>query len=96
MIDTYVINLDRAKDRWNKIMPKLSEFSDFNIRRIVTIDGKYENFSHISFELYQTFRNFGHPLSTGTIGCYLSHVKVWEKFYSSQKDYCLVLEDDVT
>ncbi|ETZ05176.1 glycosyltransferase family 25 protein [Holospora undulata] len=96
MIDTYIINLDRAKERWNKITHRLLKCSDFNIKRVAAIDGKYENFSHIPFDIHQTVRNFGQPLSTGTIGCYLSHVKVWEVFYNSQKDYCLVLEDDVT
>jgi GR25 family glycosyltransferase involved in LPS biosynthesis len=32
----------------------------------------------------------------GEIGCFLSHIKCWEKVAQSSADYCLILEDDVT
>lgn len=34
-------------------------------------------------------------LSNGEVGCYLSHVEVWQRLSESQHDAALVLEDDV-
>ena len=34
-------------------------------------------------------------IGVGTIGCFLSHIKLWTKFLQSSHSYALVFEDDV-
>ncbi|MCL4068482.1 glycosyltransferase family 25 protein [Pseudomonas sp. GX19020] len=40
-------------------------------------------------------RNVGREVLPGEIGCYHSHIAVWQAFLDSGKDVALVLEDDV-
>ncbi|ETZ07026.1 procollagen galactosyltransferase 1 [Holospora obtusa F1] len=96
MIDTYIINLERAKERWDKIITQLSPYPEFRIKKIIGVDGKYENFSKIHLDSNQSIRYFGQALSSGTIGCYLSHVKAWKTFCCSGKNYAFILEDDAS
>jgi len=47
-------------------------------------------------ELYNYAESPYHKhLTKGEIGCYLSHIRVWQKIVDEQLDYALVLEDDV-
>ncbi|PPE05615.1 glycosyltransferase family 25 protein [Holospora curviuscula] len=94
MINTYIINLDRGKERWERMMLQLAQFSTFHIQRISGVDGKHENISHIRVNSKKSIQYFGQPLSVGTIGCYLGHVRAWEMFCHSQHAYGLILEDD--
>ena len=95
MLNTYIINLDRAPERLSCIMKQLNPYSEFLVHRVSGVDGKTENFSSISLDHHRMHRYFGQSLSAGTIGCYLSHVQAWEAIYHSKKPYALVLEDDV-
>lgn len=40
-------------------------------------------------------RNMGSPILPGKMGCYASHVAVWEAFLASDHKVALILEDDV-
>lgn len=40
-------------------------------------------------------RNMGNPILPGKMGCYASHVAVWEAFIASDHKLALILEDDV-
>lgn len=40
-------------------------------------------------------RNMGSTLLPGHLGCYASHLAVWEKFIASDREIALILEDDV-
>lgn len=40
-------------------------------------------------------RNMGSPILPGKMGCYASHIAVWEDFIASRYKVALILEDDV-
>lgn len=40
-------------------------------------------------------RNMGSPILPGKLGCYASHVSVWEALVASRYEAALILEDDV-
>tara|TARA_B100001094_G_scaffold330833_1_gene397136 strand:+ start:1399 stop:2274 length:876 start_codon:yes stop_codon:yes gene_type:complete len=86
---TYVINLDRNKDRW-ELQSKI--LSNVNI--------KSERFSGYTFkdinkaELLNKFGLYYHLCSESMIGCAYSHLKVLENFLETNEKVCLILEDD--
>jgi len=102
----YVINLLENDDRrenfikaWNNRSPKIEVIEAIDTR--LGWWKKYKNFmsENAIKQMKQTttnkFRETHADLTPGAIGCYLSHLKCWEKFLQSKKgDYCLVLEDD--
>lgn len=85
---TYLINLDRAKERL-AIME--SEFSKHGItfERVIAVDAKALDHSS-----YKVNNKYDRNLVPGEIGCYLSHVKALQTFLASDNDFAVILEDD--
>lgn len=103
-IKVYLINLDSRKDRLNIFLKNYN--LKFNYEIIRAIDKIYIN----PFELYKNNilgiiglnnlkKNIRHSHyefnSKGAIGCYLSHIKTWEKIIEDNVDYGIIYEDDV-
>jgi len=91
----YWINLDRSKDRRKK-MEKLLEdplFKKMDKVRIPAVDGKDPDFEK-NIDNIITNRD---PKNTNLeYGCTLSHLNAIKKFYDSEYDIALILEDDIT
>ena len=82
----YVINLDRAKRRWDRLVPQL-EITGLSYTRFNAIDGR----------LLEK-RDSVHPAcwsmcTPGAMGVALSHIAVW-KLCAEQGGSTLILEDD--
>jgi glycosyl transferase family 25 len=103
-IPIYCINLDRRKDRWDIVrnQPGFKEFPQ--IERFSAVEGKDvdvmkdDRISLVAKRniLLQTRRAHEEISTKGAIGCYLSHVGVWERFMKhSSAPYMIVMEDDV-
>jgi glycosyl transferase family 25 len=95
MLNCYVINLDRATERWESICQSPG-LKDLNIIRVPAIDGKmlqppYPNFSPWGFFFCQ-----GHRATPNPIACYLSHLKALNLFLESDEEYAVICEDDVS
>jgi len=80
-IPTYYINLDRSKDRFNKINDVITKYNLKNIKRISGVDGK---------KIYNKLFS----IKSSEIGCTLSHLKAIKQAYDNNDDYALILEDD--
>ena len=86
---TYVINLDKNKDRWDMQSKELSSVGIYP-----------ERFSAYTYndidkqEILDKFGLFYHFSSDSMIGCAYSHLKVLEKFLKTNDKVCLILEDD--
>ncbi|WHQ47011.1 MAG: glycosyltransferase family 25 protein [Candidatus Midichloria sp.] len=96
-VGIYLINLDRAQARLQKVLP-LIEFIGFPIIRISAVDGSKLSKDYINSVVdYKSYKNFiGHEPEVGTVGCYLSHIRTWEEFLKSNYEYALIFEDDVS
>lgn len=96
-IIAYLINLDRSKKRLSYVQPKIKEL-DIPMERIRAIDGvqlsKSEIKNSVDLESYHNF--LGHNPRVGTIGCSLSHIKAWQAFLASDKEFAIIFEDDVS
>lgn len=104
--DSYLINLDRRKERLENFTTKYNE-SDIgpkkSFKRVNAVDGATLDLPGIvTPEIEDGIRRIettgyrtSHPQMTrGMIGCYKSHYKVWDEIYASGKPYGLVFEDD--
>lgn len=88
--NTFVINMDKDKDRLERITEQLS-----------TLGVKWERFSGININENKEHKNL-YPLSffcknfctDGIIGCAFSHVSLWSKISSLPEGKYLILEDD--
>jgi glycosyl transferase family 25 len=91
----YLINLDQSKDRLAEITPKLQSLG-MDYTRIPGVYGRgmsiEEKDSLVNRSKY--LRLMHGNIGDGTIGCYLSHIKVWESFLESNYSYAVVFEDD--
>jgi glycosyl transferase family 25 len=104
-IPIYCINLDRRNDRW-EIIRNQPGFKEFPlIERFSAVEGKDVDImkdDRISLVakrniLLQTRRAHEEISTKGAIGCYLSHVGVWERFMKhSSAPYMVVMEDDIS
>jgi glycosyl transferase family 25 len=93
MYRAYVINLARARDRWDSVVTRLAA-AGIAYERIDAVDGR-------ALELpIPEFDEPRHRLMTGRlpipaeIGCYLSHLKAVDAFLATDDTHALILEDD--
>jgi GR25 family glycosyltransferase involved in LPS biosynthesis len=87
-IPVYIINLDRSKDRWEKIV-KQCEKENINYYRIEAIDGMKIDRNEYKSILHKK------NMKDNTIACFLSHMKSLKTFLESIDNYAVILEDDV-
>ena len=102
----YLINLQRRPDRLEAFMKcyKNTDMKNKPIIKFAAIDGSKVNMNSIPItELAQLemkqlqttgFRHKHYQLTKGAIGCYLSHLKIWEHAYMNKFNSVLVFEDD--
>jgi glycosyl transferase family 25 len=109
-MDKYIISLKKDNDRYIQSIKYLQEYGVNNVNKFEAIDGNeleltldnirykhpYVNVSLSSqYNLYNGRTKFRELPSKGAIGCYLSHISLWEKLLKSNNDYMLIFEDDI-
>ncbi len=94
-IPVWLINLPRAKARREKMETQLAAIG-LPYTLFPGVDGRAEearllaNTDRAAFE-----RNMGREILIGGLGCYHSHLGVWEAFLATKASVALVMEDDV-
>ena len=98
-----IINLKRRKDKLDRMMSRISSLGldkIFNVVVFEAIDGKNINQDWLDEKGIVIQPNYFDPyrhrgMTTGEIGCALSHYYVWEKIYNDDSiTSALILEDD--
>ncbi|MDR3234421.1 MAG: glycosyltransferase family 25 protein [Planctomycetaceae bacterium] len=94
MLHCYVINLDRATERWERLI-KSPGLRELKIIRVPAIDGKtlippYPNFSPWGYYLCH-----GRKPNPNHIACHNSHLKAFQTFLDSGEEYGIICEDDI-
>jgi GR25 family glycosyltransferase involved in LPS biosynthesis len=103
--DCYVINMKKNKDRLDYIQNiyNLSDLNTVKLIRIEAVNGKDINIEpYVTQHVYKGIqgiertnqRHHHSQITRGAIGCYLSHLKLYDLIQKSEKPYALVLEDD--
>lgn len=102
-IKTYLINLDRRKDRLDTFLQSPMSKLFGGLERYSAFDGKNLDLSgesrislHTRDNIRRGFRRSHFEINTkGACGASFSHIGVWKTFLETEEDYCLVLEDDI-
>ncbi len=89
-IPTFVINLERDSERMTRVQRYLQPVSCLMVERVPAIFGA-DLPTTVRFMLAQHKPWAEHK---GEIGCFISHVKAWERV-AAEQGWCLVLEDDI-
>lgn len=91
-----LINLHDATDRYSAAEEMLAR-EGVEFERIEAVDGRGKPTSMFpQYDALRALRFYGRELTSGEIGCYLSHLQCVERFLQSNETYCLVLEDDMS
>lgn len=102
----YYINLDRDEDRKDYIINLCKKYTTLSneLIRFPGIDGRTIDINTIDKNIISdnarqdilsgNQRIFGITLTYGSLGCALSHKKIWEECADSSKPY-LIFEDDI-
>lgn len=93
MMKTYLINLDKDVERLEFFASTFQRLG-MSFERVPGIDGR-----QVGEADYQAFMRDrprrGKPWLRGQMGCFLSHLAVWEKIARGPERFCAVFEDDV-
>lgn len=101
---SYVINLDRRPERY-KVVKKILDENGFPfVKRFSAIDASKIPKQYIDSIITNDVKRYldkdikirteHSQVTKGAIGCYLSHINLWNKLVNSDKEYMLIFEDD--
>jgi glycosyl transferase, family 25 len=94
-LGVWLINLDRSTARRETMETRLAALG-LPYTRFPAIDGRAEWDRLVTgVDLPAFRRNVGREVLPGEIGCYASHLAVWQALLDSPHEVALVLEDDV-
>ena len=91
----WLINLDRDTQRLARMQQQLVAMG-LDYTRFAAIDGRAqadELAARVDAAAYA--RNMGQNVTPGHVGCYASHVAVWEQVAQAPQPVALILEDNV-
>ncbi len=90
---TYVINLDKRLDRYEKFNKVAFQLNFLNYERFSAIDG---NLLESTPRLQCICDGNDYEMKVGFIGCALSHMQLYINLIESEEEAYLILEDDLT
>ena len=93
-LDCYIINLDRAHDRWKEVSDYFSS-ANMNVIRVPAIDGQNLHPPYPHFAPWRYFFYYGRKAVPNVVACALSHIKALETFLETDDEHALICEDDV-
>lgn len=90
----YLVSLKQDIERRAKLKERFPETYP-NFQYIEAVDGRMLSAKEYFRKAQGFFRAYNNIISPAELGCTLSHIKVLEEFLASEKEFCLILEDDV-
>lgn len=93
-LQVYLINLDRAAERRQRMESRLTALN-LPFQRITAIDGATLEFPHPDFSARSYRYLHGRKVIPAEVGCYLSHVECARKLLAGDASHALILEDDL-
>ena len=90
---TYIVNLEKDKDRMNAISKQLKK-ENVNFKRFNAIYGKHLDLNTERCKKYFSKKAI-EDLKPGQLGCSMSHIILWEEIASKKNNNMyMILEDD--
>ncbi len=90
----YIINLDRAPERWEHMFKSFNE-AGISTVRVPAVDGNQLELPLRNFDEKKFRRFHGRSINIFEVACYLSHLKAMEHFLESNDDFAMICEDDL-
>jgi len=101
-IKSYIINLEKHKEKYNRALKNLSKIDiypeRFNAIYIADSNTPYIKSitdASVQYNIIHGRKKHQDIATNGAIGCALSHITLWEMLLKSNEDMFLILEDDV-
>ena len=95
MLNCYIINLDRATERWERVV-RSPGLRDLNLIHVSAIDGQTLSPPFPNFSSWGYFLCRGRRINPNHVACYNSHLKAMRMFLESGEEHGLICEDDIT
>ena len=95
MLNCYIINLDRATERWESVV-RSPGIRDLNIIRVPAINGKTLTPPYPNFSPWGYYLCYGRKVNPNKVACFNSHLKAFRTFLESGEEYGIICEDDIT
>ncbi|GAB5468119.1 MAG: glycosyltransferase family 25 protein [Rhodospirillales bacterium] len=92
-LEIFVINLERAPDRWAKVSAALAA-EGLSATRSPAVDASAGE--HLAISRYDEAASLarrGVPLMPGELGCFASHYRLWQRLVAEDRP-AMILEDD--
>ena len=91
-IKTYVVNMEKRLDRWQKMEDELKPYTSLNYERFDAVDGSKLK---TNAQLQRIFDGNDYNMRVGLVGCAMSHIKLFTDIINSDYENFIILEDDV-
>ena len=91
-IKTYVVNMEKRSDRWQKMEQELKKFPNLNCERFEAVDGSKLKTNP---QLQRIFDGNDYNMRVGLVGCAMSHIKLFVELVNSEHENFIILEDDI-
>ena len=88
----YCLNLDKRRDRWNKVKKEFRRFG-ISASRFSAIEG--ENMSHPDSDVIKSMSNQGLIENSNALGCLTSHIEMIKDAKAKGYNRILIFEDDI-
>lgn len=95
-IPIYIINMQGCEERWHTTETRLKNIG-LEAERFDATIGKQLNDVELKI-WYCPKKNkqyYNRNLTLGEMGCYISHMRIWQKMVDESISHCVVLEDDL-
>lgn len=93
-LKTFVINLDRAEQRWRAMTARLAHLG-LAYERLPAIDGSLLRFPTPAYDEPGYRLRHGKRTNPAEVGCYLSHIECARRLLETDAPHALILEDDL-
>lgn len=95
----YLINLERRPERRKRMEYCFSELG-VSFKATSAVDGKKLNDSYLAEHGIRMLPEYadpyhGRPITSGEIGCFMSHYNIWKDMIENQHRTVLIFEDDI-
>jgi glycosyl transferase family 25 len=92
----YIINMPRSFKRRAAMLFQMGRLKLKNAQLVEAVDGRSLNLEKMKAEGSLKWDDWNQrDLTQGEVGCYLSHVKVWNMLADQNLDRALICEDDI-
>ncbi|MDR1009302.1 MAG: glycosyltransferase family 25 protein [Rickettsiales bacterium] len=90
----FVINLDRAADRMERMRERLAGLG-LPYTRIEAVDGQQCKFNHSHVDRTKYASVHGRYVTGAEVACFMSHFEAMKRFLATDSKFALILEDDM-